>query len=148
MSSRRNPFEDLERIFERMSRQFDEASRMWETGDPFGGLPLGFEPMAVDLVEYGDEFVATVDLPGFDKEDVTVHLVDRSLRIEAERDETVDEESADYIRHERQHKSTGRSIQLPKAVDGDRVTARMKNGVLTVTLPKLEVEESHRIEIE
>ena len=148
MSSRRKPFEDLERLFERMSSQFDEASRMWETGDPFGGLSLGYEPMAVDLVDYDGEFVATVDLPGFDREDVTVHVVDRSLRIEAERDETVDEEAADYIRHERQHKSTGRSIQLPKAVDEERVTARMKNGVLTVTLPKLEVEESHRIEIE
>ncbi|HKL27628.1 MAG TPA: Hsp20/alpha crystallin family protein [Natrialbaceae archaeon] len=148
MSSRRNPFEDLERLFERMSRQFDEASRMWETGDPFGGLSLGFEPMAVDLVEHDDEFVATVDLPGFDKEDVTVHVVDRSLRIEAEREEAVEEDARDYIRQEREHKSTGRSIHLPNAVDEERVTARMKNGVLTVTLPKLEVEESHRIEIE
>ena len=148
MSIRKNPFDDLERIFKRMRNQFDEAARTWERGDSFGGVSLEFEPMAVDLLEHDDQFVAIVDLPGFETDDVTVHLVDRRLRIEAEREEAHEEETGEYVRHERQHKSSGRSVQLPKAVDTERVTARMNDGVLTVTLPKLEVEESHRIDIE
>jgi HSP20 family protein len=148
VSPRRNPFEEIERFFERMSRQFDEASQRWEADGPFAGWTAEGDSMAVDLVERDDELVAIVDLPGFAQDDVTVEVTDRVLRIEAEREEAVDHEAEDYLRHERRHESTRRSIRLPEEVDTGAVTARMKNGVLTVTLPRLEAEDARRIEIE
>jgi len=148
MSTRSNPFEEIERFFERMSRQFDEASRMWEADGPFGGWTPETESMAIDLVEHDDEFVVTVDLPGFEREDVTIEVTDHTLRIEAEHEEALDEEEENYLRRERRRESTRRSVRLPDEVDKEGVEARMKNGVLTVTLPRLEVEEAHTIEIE
>lgn len=148
MSTRGNPFEELERLFERMSRQFDEASRMWGPVGDVGRLTSGTESMAVDLVEQDDEFLAMVDLPGFDREDVDIRVTDHTLRIEAEREEAVDEESDQYLRQERRHESARRSVTLPDEVDTENVTARMKNGVLTVTLPKLEAKEARRIDID
>ena len=148
MSTRSNPFEELERLLERMSRQFDDASRMWTSEEPFGRLTSGTESIAIDLVDRDDEFVATVDLPGFERDDVDIQVTDHTLRIEAEHEEVLDEEEERFLRHERRHESTHRSIRIPEEVDKEGVKARMKNGVLTVTLPKLEVEEARKIEIE
>lgn len=147
MSARSNPFEEIERFFDRLSHQFEEASETWTPDTPFGRWP-SFEPMSVDVVENDADFVVTVDLPGFDRDDVTIEVSDHTLRVEADREERVDEEEPRYLRHERRHESAERSIRLPGDVDKEAVTATMKNGVLTVTLPKTEVEESHTVEIE
>lgn len=148
MSVRSNPFEELERLFERMSRQFEESSRRWESEGPFGRLTSAFDEMAVDLVEHDDEFVVTVDLPGFERDDVEIQVTNHTLRIEAKHEEAMEEEDERYLRHERRHESMRRSIRIPDEVDKEGVKARMKNGVLTITLPKLEVVEARTIEIE
>jgi HSP20 family protein len=148
MSTRSNPFEELEQLFDRMSRQFDDATRMWESDGPFGRLSAEVESMAIDLVEHDDEFVVAVDLPGFERDDVEIQVTDHTLRIEAEHEESMEEEEGQYLRHERRHESTRRSIRLPDEVDKENVKARMKNGVLTITLPRAEVEEARTIEIE
>jgi HSP20 family protein len=144
MSTSGNPFDELERLFERMSRQFDEATGMWNAETPFGRM----ESMSIDLVETDDEFVVTADLPGFERDDVDIQVTDHTLRIEAEHEEATEEHEADYLRRERRHESVHRSIRLPDEVDKEAVEARMKNGVLTVTLPRLEAEEARSIEIE
>jgi HSP20 family protein len=148
MSSRSNPFEEIERFFERMNRQFEESSRVWESDGPFGRWTSESEPMAIDLVEHDDEFVVTADLPGFERGDVEIQVTDRTVRIEAEREETVEEEDEQYLRQERRHESTRRSVRLPDEVDTGGVKARMNNGVLRITLPKVEAEEARTIEIE
>lgn len=148
MSSRSNPFEEIERLFDRMSRQFDEASRTWESEGPLGRFASGGEPASVDLVERDDEFVATVDLPGFEREDVDIRLTNRSLRIRADRDVEREKEEGRFVRRERRQHSVERSIRLPDEVDTEGAGAEMRNGVLTVTLPKVESEEARSIDIE
>lgn len=148
MSTHTNPFEELERLFERMSRQFDETSHRWESEGPLTWWASELEPMAIDLIERDEEFVTTVDLPGFERDDVEIEVTDHTLRIEAEHEESLEEESGQFLRRERSHETVHRSIQLPDDVDKEDVKARMKNGVLTITLPKTEVEESRTIDIE
>jgi HSP20 family protein len=147
MSSRSNPFEELERLFERLSRQFEDPSRVWEADNPLGEWTAGVEELAVDLVEHDEEFVVTVDLPGFEQEDVDIQVTDHTLRIEAERDDTTEEHEQNYLRRERRHETMRRSLQLPDEVDKQDATARMKQGVLTITLPKVEVEQARTIDI-
>jgi len=148
MTTRTNPFEELERLFERMSHQFEEASQSWGTGEALEPWTGGFETMAVDLAEHEDEYVASVDLPGFERDDVEVSVTDHTLRIAAEHEETAEAEGERYLRRERSHRSQERSIRLPGEVDPDAVEATMKHGVLTVTLPKAETEKAKQIEIE
>lgn len=145
MSTRSNPFDEIERFFQRMSQQFDEPL---ERDGPFDRFTGRYDEMPVDLVERDAEFVVTVDLPGFEKEDVDVRVTDHTLHVEADHKETLDEGNAEYIRHERRHESMRQAIRLPEDVDKENVEARMQNGVLTVTVPKLEVEEARTIEIE
>lgn len=148
MSARSNPFEELERLFERMSRQFEDTSRGWDTELPFARETEGLESMAVDIVEQPEEFVVTVDVPGFERDDVSLSVTEQTLRIQAERETESDVDEDDYLRHERREQSMRRSVRLPESIEKDSVTAKMKNGVLTVMLPKLDADEAHTIDID
>ncbi|MCU4752560.1 Hsp20/alpha crystallin family protein [Halobacteria archaeon AArc-curdl1] len=138
---RRNPFEDLEEMLDRVSEQFDG-------GVGTDGLPVP-SSVAVDVIDRVDEYVVTADLPGFETENIDLTLADGTLRLEAEdvgEDETLDEH---YIRRERTQRSINRRIRLPEPVDEEAVSAGYNNGVLTVTLPKLEEgDDSKQIDIE
>lgn len=148
MSIQTNPFEEFERLFERLGRQLEEMSRTWDRDEPFE-LWSGFgKRMAMDLVEGDDELVLTVDIPGFERDDVDVRVSDNTLTVSAEREEEMEEGEASYLRRERSHRSMRRSIQLPMEVDPDQVSARMKHGVLTVSMPKEETSKAKKISIE
>lgn len=141
---KRSPFEELERLFERMNRQFEE--RMGEMDMEM----LGMESMSVDIADQDDEFVVTADLPGFEKEDIDLRISDSTLRIRAERSEEMEEsEEGEYIRRERSQRTVSRTVPLPEPVDEESVRARYHNGVLTVTLPKMHAgEDAKSIDIE
>ncbi len=155
MPDRSNPFDELDELFDRMSRTFEEAARGWgaagEADVPGVG---GFETFVgagttLDLADHDEEFVVTVDVPGYDSEDVDVSLTGETLHVEGSREEGVDEEEGRYIRRERRSESFSRSVRLPEPVDAGGVSAALKNGVLTITLPKERPgEDSHSIDIE
>lgn len=138
-----NPFEELERLFRRMSRQFEEATDEWEPGVESPGR------IDLDVVEREDAYEVSADLPGFEKDDVDVRLSGRTLRIEAEREEREErEDEGTYLQQERR-RSVSRAVTLPEPVDADAVSASYENGVLTVTVPRAEpVTEGATIEIE
>jgi HSP20 family protein len=141
MSPRTNPFEELERLIERMNRQFGTATRSWADES-------SIDSMAIDLLEADDEFVVTADLPGFERDEVTLEVTDHILHISADHEEATEEREADYLHQERRHESVRRSIRLPAEVDTESVNARMQNGVLTITLPRLAADDARTIEIE
>lgn len=144
-----SPFDELERMFREMNRQIEEA-----TGELGGGMaPSMGRGIEVDVADRGDEFEVTADLPGYRTDDIDVTLAGRTLRIEAERERETETEEGDrgeerYVRRERRQESARRSVQLPEPVDPENVTAEYHNGVLTVTVPKMEGSEGHRIEVE
>ena len=129
-----DPFDEIERVFDRMSRQFASG--------PFGG---GGVP--VDLRDEGDRFVLEADLPGFDPADIDLQVSDgRRVAITAEHAATTEEDeeerggtapgSAQYVVRERHHESASRTVTVPEAVDEERAEATYDAGVLRVTLPK------------
>lgn len=148
MTTGNNPFEALEQMFDRMSRQFEDAAQSWDQGETLEFLG-GSEAMALDLVDRGDEFVATVNLPGFSKDEIDVQIADRTLHVEGEREAETTGEEGRYLRREREHRHLSRSVRLPEAVDAEDVSATMESGVLTITIPKAEPAEAGRkIDIE
>lgn len=143
MSSRRNPFSEIERMFERMSREIEEATSQWGGGElaPFGSG----SDVAVDLVDEDDAFVVTIDVPGFERDEIDLRVSERTLWVRCERSEATDEEEESYLRRERRHRSVRRSIRLPSPVNAEEASAKLKNGILTVTVPK---GASRRIDVE
>ncbi|WP_129117073.1 archaeal heat shock protein Hsp14 [Halegenticoccus tardaugens] len=142
MSSRRNPFREIERMFDRMSRQFEEMP--WGFEGEAGGQALWGRSPSLDLAEHDEEYVVTVDLPGFERDDISVQLSGRTLQISADRSEGSEQREENYLQQERSQRSVSRSITIPDRVDEEGVSATYNNGVLTVTLPKSEPSDRGR----
>jgi HSP20 family protein len=92
--------------------------------------------LAVDVNETETEFFLSADMPGLDKKDVSVDIHDGVITIKGERAIDNEKSTDSYRIRERQLGSFNRSFRLPDNVNEDKVAAKFKNGVLTVTLPK------------
>ncbi len=104
----------------------------------------------IDLLDRGDDYLVVADLPGFEKDEIDLRLRENVLFIHAEHEELEVEEDDSYLRNERENRSVIGSVRLPEEVDEDQVSSRYHNGVLSVTLPKVDPSdsESNRIEID
>lgn len=137
--------------FPTMGRLFNDLF-----SDPFFSTPLGVVSppvhlLPLDVAESETAFVVTADLPGFKKEDIALEIESGVLTIKGETKIEKEEESADgpkYHRRERRIESVTRSISLPEGVLEDKVTADLKDGVLTVTLPKAPAALARKIAIQ
>lgn len=95
--------------------------------------------LAIDVAETEKAVVVRADVPGFDKESVSVEVHEGVLTIRAQRgDESEQREGEKFYRRERRMVSMERSVTLPVAVQEDKAHAELKDGVLTLTLPKNE----------
>ena len=99
---------------------------------------------AADIYETPDEWVVLADLPGVSREDVDVRVVDGVLTIEGRTGETPVQ---DALYTEYRLRRFLRQFRLGEEVDPDRIEAELKNGVLTVHLPKIEPLKPRQIEV-
>ena len=102
---------------------------------------------AMDLVETEDALVLKADLPGLERDDVTIEVKDGVLTVSGERRQAHSEKADGYYRVERAFGGFSRSLSLPKGVDAEQVSASMDKGVLSVRVPKPEERKPHRVEI-
>jgi HSP20 family protein len=106
---------------------FKEAAPMWTEGSK---LP------AMDIKETAEAVLVEAELPGMKKEDIKVTVDEGVLTIAAERTQEKEEKGKSVHRSERYYGRMQRSLALPPTVDGAKVEASYKDGVLHVTLPK------------
>jgi HSP20 family protein len=134
-----NPTREFEDIYDRMGQLMNVAFGV----TPAELIDTPWSPLA-DLSETDDAYVVQVDLPGVHKDQVQVQLQDRELIITGEVSES------QRGRRHRSSRRTGRfefRTYLPGEVKADAVTARLSDGVLTVTVPKSEAAKPRKIEI-
>lgn len=105
-----------------------------------GAKPNGSNSPAVNVEETDKEYRIEVAAPGLEKEDMKVSVDDGVLTIKAEKKLESEEKNDNYIRREFGYNSFSRSFTLPEEVDAEKISAKHKNGVLNVTLPKAEVK--------
>ena len=109
--------------------------------DPFfESLPAAFSneegTLALDVSEDDRNVIVRASLPGFNKEDVEIEVHDGVLTIKAEHSEEHEETGERFYRRERQFGSMSRRVALPSPVLDDEADAALKDGVLTLKLPK------------
>lgn len=125
-----------------LSRFFDEAFALRDpAGGPIAERPAGFSPK-VNVAESSDAFSVTLEVPGIDEKDIKVTLKDRVLAVSGERKSASHGEEAKGAHYrESSYGTFRRTIRLGAEVSEDQVAASLKNGVLTITLPKKPAEE-------
>jgi HSP20 family protein len=102
---------------------------------------------AVDVWETENELVYAFDLPGIEKEKVSVEIDDNVLTVSGERERTQEVKQDRFYRFERRYGSFQRAVGLPQGVNEDQIRADFKDGVLEVHVPKPEEAKPRRIEI-
>lgn len=101
----------------------------------------------VDIVERADEFLVTADLPGVDGQHVDVRLEEGVLSIDATPAVAADP-AWEPVYAEYRVGGFHRKFVLPDRIDGDRIRAEMRDGVLALVLPKLERHRPRRVEVQ
>ena len=101
--------------------------------------------MKTDIKEHDDKYELIVDLPGFDKNDIKMHIEDGYLVINAKTNTNNDEkdENGKYIRKERYYGECSRKFYIGEDITEDDIKASFKNGTLGIEIPKIEEKENH-----
>lgn len=141
---------DFDSMIDRFQRDFqnfwDRSPRLrLETRRP--PMAAEFKMPTVDLEDKGSEYRLTVDLPGFKKEEVDVQLTEDSVAIRARRSQAEEEQTKNYVRHERAYQTYSRRISLPEQVRPDDAKANLTNGLLEINLPKKTPKETKKLPI-
>ncbi len=126
------PFSGFPSLRKEMERFFDRFGD-WE----FPELrPFGEWAPSLDLSETKEAFVVKAEIPGIEPKEIQVTLDNQMLTLKGEKKHDKEEKDEQFYRVERAYGAFARSVRLPAPVDGSKVTAAFKNGLLTVTLPK------------
>jgi HSP20 family protein len=128
------PWTGMSSLRREMDRVFD---RVFDWEPAWAGPEVGGEwAPKVDLSETKDAFLVRAEIPGVEQKDMQVSLQDLMLTIKGEKAKEKEAKDEHYHRMESSYGSFVRAMRLPTAVDGSKVTATFKDGVLMVTLPK------------
>jgi HSP20 family protein len=136
-------YDDVERLFGGHGRRIPWPAFGFR-GDGDGRLLAN-----LDIGETGDEIVVELDAPGVRREDIDITLGDSTLHIRGRRESKKEEKGKSFYRSEREYGEFDRRIALPCEVDANRIDAGLKDGVLTIRLPKSAKakEQERKIEI-
>ena len=139
------PGRDIFRFRDEMDRLFEDFMEKFPARSELGAQIWNPE---IDVRETRTEIVVEAEIPGIDQKDVNVSIKDNVLTLKGEKKMEKEENEANYYRAERTYGSFMRSFSLPTLVVADKVGAKYRNGVLTVTLPKADEVKPKEIPVE
>ncbi|MBI2623717.1 MAG: Hsp20/alpha crystallin family protein [Candidatus Liptonbacteria bacterium] len=136
---------------ERPIRRFCDEG-LW---DSFERMPnFSFSPLRapafpkVDIAETEDEVKITANIPGVAPEKVEIEVNEDIISLSGTVEKEQEEKEGKVYRYEREYGEFHRMFTLPARVQSDKVAAKAKNGVLTITLPKAEAEKKKKVKVE
>ncbi|KAG2344542.1 HSP20-like chaperone [Suillus weaverae] len=119
--------------------------------DPFFSSPAAIRP-PVDVTEEGDKYIIEADLPGVKKENVDIRIGNAGRSITIQGSKTVAKtEPGTQLAMERQYPGSAafiRTVWLPRPIDSSKVSAKLQDGILTMTVPMAEDQESIKVPLE
>lgn len=139
------PFEEMDRMFERMFPRGWMRPFRWEWPE----LP-GFEARIprVDVIDRDSDILLRAEIPGVRKEDLDISVSDDSVTIKGSTAFEEKEERENFLRREITRGAFSRTVGLPATVDTEQAKAQFKEGMLELTLPKVEKAKRRKITVE
>ena len=124
------PFTEIETIRQQLDKVFDQLATTRDNSEA-AWMP------ALELVDAGDNFVLKAQLPGIDPKDIDVQVSREAISISGERRYENTDEKPGCVRSEFRYGKFHRVLTLPARIQNDSVQAECKDGILTLTLPKV-----------
>ena len=129
----RQGWTEIDRVFDNFRKDFERT--LWF---PTMTIPsFSVSSLSCDVVDEGDHYVITTEMPGVSKEDIKLNVSDNTIEISAEHKEEEEEKKKNFVRKERKSVSYNRTLPLPEKVDSSKATAKLNNGILTVEINKV-----------
>ena len=119
---------------------------LWTGGQKTAPASGTWSP-SIDISETPEAYLVTAEVPGVDKKDVQVTVLENRLLIKGEKQSEVPGEKQNTHRVERGFGAFSRSFDLPRAVEAEKISASYKDGVLRISVPKAEEAKPKQIEI-
>lgn len=101
----------------------------------------------MNVADRKDMIEVTVELPGMEKDDISIEVKDNMLSIAGEKKGETEVKDGDYYMQERSFGTFNRSLALPDNIEINKITSSLKNGVLTINIPKTEAKEVKTVKI-
>lgn len=148
-----HPLKDLEAMRREMDRIWEEM--LPSTRRAFFELPWSkaagekvTASPAIDVVDKEKEIVVRADMPGVTKDDLDISLQENTLTIKGEVKSETEKKEEHYYYSERNYSSFARTINIPTKIAPDKIKAGLKDGILTIHLPKAEELQPKKIKVE
>ncbi|GAB6906613.1 Heat shock protein Hsp20 [Desulfosarcina cetonica] len=141
-----NPTGRLNPFRRRMDTLFDDFF-----GDLFRGEDEAREQLwnpKVDIFEEDDQYVVKAELPGVEKDKITIDVNGRVLTVKGDRANEKEVKEKNYYRRECSYGTFQRSFTLPDETDSEKIKAEYKDGILKVNIPKPETRQAKKIAVE
>ena len=141
------PHTEINTLRDGMNQLFNEFMGPWHSRlDKEDKREMVFHP-PVDIKENMDSYQVTMEVPGVNKEDISIEMKDSVLSISGKREISSEEKDETYHRIERYYGSFCRSFTIPTPVDEKKIDAAYKDGILTISIPKKEEAKPKKIVI-
>ncbi|WP_026734649.1 Hsp20/alpha crystallin family protein [Fischerella sp. PCC 9605] len=134
------PFQEMESIRRQMDRMFDELAG-------FNREYTTTWAPAIELENTNDQLILRAEIPGIEGKDLDIQVAREAVSIAGETRQERKTEERGYLRSEFRYGKFQRTIPLPVPINNDQVKADFKNGVLTLTLPKVEEAKKKVVKI-
>lgn len=144
MNTSYEPWSALRQMQRDLSQLFNGGANADEDGS---SIATSLWTPPVDIKEEESCFVLKADVPGVDRKDIDVTMENGLITIKGERKLETDQDLNGFRRVERRHGTFYRRFSLPDYADAERISAKCKDGVLEVTVPKLQKAQPKRITV-
>ena len=140
----RRPYDlwtELDRMFDDFRSSFDDLLWPWNRR---ANTDVITRTPPLDLADLGDKYELNVEIPGIPKNDINIEVTPNSVEISAEHKEEKKDKGKNWIRQERSSMKFYRSLELPEELKTENAEAELKDGILTITLPKVKPSPEYK----
>jgi HSP20 family protein len=137
-----NLWTEIDQLFDRFRSNFDRL--FWETPSTMFTPFYETRTPTLDVADLGDRYEMTIEMPGISKDNIDIQVTPNAVEISAKQETSEEEKQKNWLRRERSSTSFYRYLELPEELKTDSVEAEMKDGLLTIKLPKVEPKPEYK----
>lgn len=142
----RRPYDlwsEIDRMFDNFRSGFNDLFWPWSRDELTSAMIPSRTP-PLDAADLGDKYEMRLEMPGIPKDNINIEVTPTGVEISAEYDESKEDKKKNWLCRERSSIRLYRSLELPEEIKTDDVEAELKEGILTVMLPKVEPKPYHK----
>ena len=131
----------LDRLFDQFRSNFEDF--LWNPENSLIDMSSETRTPNMDVIDLGDKYQLTAEIPGVSRDNINIEVTPNEVEISADQELEEEEKGKDWLKRERSSTSFYRYLELPEELKTNDAEAEFKDGVLTLTLPKVQPKPKH-----